>query len=130
MDGVMNWLGLEAFIGVSVWAAPLLIFTFAASRVKWNWLAILFRVLYVPYFVAMMLPAFWFWGGDGEINFFLAPVVLVALQLAFIKYLKPQATTRAMKMDHTLFYMSLSGYLTVWIMVLAHAAGGQPLAIH
>lgn len=77
-----------------------------------------------------MLYAFlWFWFGDGGINLWLVPVVSSTLIFFFFRYIIPRMPSAYRIPDISCFFLTLSAYLTIWIVVLLHRAAGVPLII-
>lgn len=125
----MNWIRWETFLGITVWTAPLLGLIFLAVRVKKTRFILLLRVIYFPYLALMAFGLYWFWGGDGVMNLWLVPAVLVVITFLLFRFLKPKWASANHRFDSYLFFVGLAGYLTVCAVLLIYALIGKPLVI-
>lgn len=122
-------MSLEAFLGITAWIAPLLGLIFLSAKVKRTWQTVLLRIVYLPYLALMAFAFFWFWGGDGATNLWLVPAVWTLLTFLCFKFVAPRWRNFRSGLDSTLFFLVLSAYLTVWIVVFLYALTGQQLII-
>lgn len=122
-------MSLEVFFGILIWTAPLVILTFISSRIKSIKILILLRCIYMPYLFLMAFAFLWFWGGDGGINLWLVPLVFFVLVFLFFKNLIPKLSKSARIIDLAWFSITLSAFLTIWIVVLIYRIIGKQLLI-
>ena len=125
----MNWVRWEIFLGISVWAIPLLGLIYLTARAKAIWIILLLRLVYFPYFALMTFGLYWFWAGDGFMNLWLVPAVLIFFAIILFKWLKPKWAGIHNRFEVFFFFLTLAGYLTVCAVMLIYALIQKPLVI-
>lgn len=125
----MNLIRAEVAWTVIAGALPVLIGSFLASKTRSNTLLILLRVVYLPWFMILCLPFYWFWAGDGTINLLTVPPIFLVFSFLTVRYGRSASAKLVRIKDWYFFSFALGGFLTFWAVVLIHVILARPLLI-
>lgn len=100
-------IGLDSFLGIFTWIAPLFILIFILGKIKSITSLIIIRCIYVPYLILISIAFLWVWFGDGIINLWLVPLVFAILIFIFIKYATPRLSRSFKSLDLACIFIGL-----------------------